>query len=153
MLSMYAQCTSQFKIGSQLRYFFVKDRIAPEENRFNSQNTRKCNFIGEKKDKQKSRKSLFESLSKNTWKYMRLKYLDQLRKDKISIAVSARSRSHSLIDNCSLFIRYKEYKSQATSYKYGLCSHSLQQSRRQYSFFSRSAKPADGLKQLHINFA
>ena len=33
MLSMYAQCTSQFKIGSQLRYFFVKDRIAPEENR------------------------------------------------------------------------------------------------------------------------
>ena len=75
------------------------------------------------------------------------------KKDKISIAVSARPRSHSLIDNCSLFIRYKEYKSQATSYKYGLCSHSLQQSRRQYSFFSRSAKPADSLKQLHINFA
>ena len=40
-------------------------------------------------------------------------------------------------------------KSQATSYKYRLCSHSLQQSMRQYSFFSRSAKPAGGIKQLH----
>ena len=32
------------------------------------------------KNKQKSHKSLFESLSKNTWKYMELKYLNQLRK-------------------------------------------------------------------------
>ena len=30
------------------------------------------------KNKQKSHKSLFESLSKNTWKHMELKYLDQL---------------------------------------------------------------------------
>ena len=33
--------------------------------------------------------------------------------------------------------------------EYRLCSHSLQQSRHQYSFFSRSAKPAGGFKQLH----
>ena len=77
---------------------------------------------------------------------MRLKYLDQLRK-KTSV-VSSWSRSHSPIVGCSLFIRHKEYKSQATSYKsYRLCSHSLQQSRRQYSFLS-SAKPAGGFKQL-----
>ena len=39
-------------------------------------------FHREKKDenKQKSHKNLFESLSKNTWKHMELKYLDQLRK-------------------------------------------------------------------------
>ena len=29
------------------------------------------------KNKQKSHKSLFESLSKNTWKHMELKYLDR----------------------------------------------------------------------------
>ena len=60
-----------------------------------------------------------------------------------------RRSSHSPIDNCGLFIRHQEYKSQVTSYKYSLCSHSLEQSRRQYSFFSRSAKPACGFKQLH----
>ena len=38
-----------------------------------------------------------------------------------------------LIDNCGLFIRHEEYKSQATSYKYRLRNHSPQQSRRQYS--------------------
>ena len=38
---------------------------------------------------------------------------------------------------------------QDCSYKYRLCSHSPEQSRRQYSFFSRSAKPACGFKQLH----
>ena len=36
-------------------------------------------------------------------------------------------------------------------YKYRLRSHSLQQSRRKYRFFSSSAKAADGLKQLHNN--
>ena len=56
---------------------------------------------------------------------------------------------HSPIDNCGLFIWHEEYKSQLTSYKYRLCSYSLQQSRRQYSFFSRSAKSAGGFKQLH----
>ena len=84
-------------------------------------------FHREKKtNKQKSHKSLFESLSKNTWRYMKLKYLDQLRKK--TGTVSSWSRSQSPIDNCSLFIRYKvENKSQATSYKYMLCGHSPQQ--------------------------
>ena len=79
-------------------------------------------------------------------KHMKLKYLDQLRK-KTSI-VSLWSQSHSPMDNRSLFTRHKECKSQATSYKYRVCSHSLLQSRRQYSFFSRSAKPAGGFQQL-----
>ena len=38
-------------------------------------------FHLEKTNKQKSHKILFESLSKITWKYMELKYLDQLRKN------------------------------------------------------------------------
>ena len=37
-------------------------------------------FHWEKIKQTKSHKSLFERLSKNTWKYMKLKYLDQLRK-------------------------------------------------------------------------
>ena len=102
---------------------------------------------GKQTNKQKSHKSLLESFSKNTWKYTKLKYLDQLRK-KTSIA-SLWSRSHSTIDNCSLLIRNKEYKSQATSYKDRLCSHSLLQSRRQHIFLSRSEKPAGGFKQFH----
>ena len=36
MLSIYGRCTRQFKIGSKLRFFFAKDRMAPEANRFNS---------------------------------------------------------------------------------------------------------------------
>ena len=95
MLSIYGRCTRQFKIGSKLRFFFAKDRMAPEANRFNSflRILRKCNFFGKKTNKQKSHKSLFESLSKNAWKYMELKYLDQLRK-KTSV-VSSWLRSHS----------------------------------------------------------
>ena len=85
---------------------------------------------------------------KLVWKFIEeLKYLDQLRKR--TSVVSSWSWSHSPIDNCSLFIRHEECKSQATNYKYRQCSHSLQQSGRQYSFFSRSAKPAGGFKQLH----
>ena len=59
----------------------------------------KCNFIERKKttNKQKRHKSLFESLSKNTWKHMELKYLDQIRK-KTSVA-SSWSRSHSPIES------------------------------------------------------
>jgi len=117
----------------------------------------------------KSHKSLFESVSRNTWKYMKLKYVDQLRK-KTSI-VSSWSRSHSPIDNCSMvadnchsskrhkcvnsrlnfnYFELKMNKSQVTlSYKCRLCSHSQQQSRRQYGFFSRSAKPAGVFTQLH----
>ena len=36
MLSIYGRCTRQFKIGSKLRFFFAKDRMAPEASRFNS---------------------------------------------------------------------------------------------------------------------
>ena len=100
---------------------------------------------------------------------MKLKYLDPLRK-KTSI-VSSWSRSHSPIDNCSMvadnchsskrhkcvnfrlnfnYFELKMNKLQVTlSYKCRLCSHSQQQSRRQYGFFSRSAKPGGGFKQLH----
>ena len=72
--------------------FFREDRTAPEANRL-------MQFHRKKKDKneQKSHKSLFESLSKNTWKHMELKYLDQLWK-KTSV-VSSWSRSHSLIES------------------------------------------------------
>ena len=64
------------------------------------------------KNKQKSHKSLFESLSKNTWKYMELKYLDQLQKKTSFLhdREAIRRSSHSPIDNCSLFIRHQEYK-------------------------------------------
>ena len=100
---------------------------------------------------------------------MKLKYLDPLRK-KTGI-VSSWSRSHSPIDNCSMVAdnchsskRHKcvnfrlnvnnfeleMNKSQVTlRYKCRLCSHSQQQSRCQYGFFSRSAKPGGGFKQLH----
>ena len=36
MLSIYGRCTRQFKIGSWLRFFSAKDRMAHEANRFNS---------------------------------------------------------------------------------------------------------------------
>ena len=36
MLAIYGRCTRQFKIGSKLRFFFVKDGMVPEANRFNS---------------------------------------------------------------------------------------------------------------------
>ena len=70
MLSIYGQCTRQFKIGSYLRFFFAKDRTAPEANHFNSfLRILEMQFHRKKKDKnkQKSHKSLFESLLKNTW--------------------------------------------------------------------------------------
>ena len=69
MLSIYGQCTRQFKIGSYLRFFFAKDRTVPEANRFNSfLRILQMQFHRKKKDKnkQKSHKSLFESLLKNT---------------------------------------------------------------------------------------
>ena len=67
MLSIYGLCTRQFKIGSKLRFFFAKDRMAPEANRFNSFLRILENAISSgKKNKQKSHNSLFESLSKNT---------------------------------------------------------------------------------------
>ena len=48
--------------------FFAKDRMVPEEKRFNSYRTRECYFIYKKKTrKRKSHESLFESLSKNRY--------------------------------------------------------------------------------------
>ena len=129
--------------------FFSRDGMAPEEN---------ClilrileNAILSEKNKQTNKKAtivFYKVYRENTWKYMKLKYLDRLQK-KTSI-VSSWSRSHSPIDNCSLFIRHKEYvASNYCSYKCWLCSHSQQQSRCQYGFFSRSAKPAGAFQQLH----
>ena len=70
MLSIYGQCTRQFKIGSYLRFFFAKDRTAPEANHFNSfLRILEMQFHRKKKDKnnkKKGHKSLFESLLKNT---------------------------------------------------------------------------------------
>ena len=149
MLSIYGRVRVSLKLEASWEIF---SRMAPEANRFNSFLRILENAISlEKTNKRKSNKSLFESLLKNTWKYMELKYLDQLRKKTSVVSSWSRSHSpsHSPIDKCGLFIRLEEYKSQATSYKYRLCSHSLQQSRRQYSFFSRSAKTAGGFKQLH----
>ena len=65
MLSTYGRGKRQFKIGSQLTFFFAKDRTAPEANRFNSfLRILEMQFNRKKKDKnkQKSHKSLFESL-------------------------------------------------------------------------------------------
>ena len=64
MLSMYGQCTLKLA-----EIFFAKDRTAPEANRFNSfLRILEMQFQRNEKDKnkQKSHKSLFESLSKNT---------------------------------------------------------------------------------------
>ena len=83
MLSIYGQCTRQFKIGSYLRFFFAKDRAAPEANRFHWKKK-------DKNNKKKGHKSLFESLLKNTWKYMELKYLDQ-KEDKCCLFIIAKS--------------------------------------------------------------
>ena len=69
MLSIYGRCTRQFKIGSYLRFFFTKDRMVSEANRFNSfLRILEMQFHRKKKhkNKQKSHKSLLESLSKNT---------------------------------------------------------------------------------------
>ena len=85
-------------------------------------------------------------------KHMKLKYLEWPRKK--TIIVSSWSQSHSLIDTvvtaACLSDILNKYKSLATSYKCRLCSHSLQQSRCQYtySFFSHPAKPTGGFKQL-----
>ena len=65
MLSIYGPCTRQFKIGSWLRFFFAKDRMAPEANRFNSflRMLQKCNFI-RKKNKQTKK------LQEPAWKFI-----------------------------------------------------------------------------------
>ena len=62
MLSIYGRCTRQKEANWD---FFAKDRTAPEANRFNSfLRVLQMQFHRKKKDKnkQKSYKSLFESL-------------------------------------------------------------------------------------------
>ena len=57
MLSIYGQCTRQFKIESYLRFFFAKDRTAPEANRFNSfLRILEMQFHRKKKDKNNNKK-------------------------------------------------------------------------------------------------
>ena len=116
--------------------------MAPEANRFNSFLKILENAIssGKKKNKQKATRACLKVYLKTHGTKVPL---PATKEDKCCFFMIANhSPNHSPIDNCGLFIRLEEYKSQATSYKYSLCSHSLQQSRRQYSFFSRSAKPA-----------
>ena len=73
------------------------------------------------------------------------------KEDNCGFFMIARPLAESLADRNlqPVYPTWRITKSQATSYKYRLCSHSLQQSMRHYSFFSRSAKPAGGFKQLH----
>ena len=99
---------------SQLRFFSRRIEWRPKKIVF----IRRILGNAISSGKKKSHKSLFESVSRNTWKYMKLKYVNQVRK-KASI-VSSWSRSHSPIDNCSLFIRHKNinHKQLATNTGY-----------------------------------
>ena len=57
------------KLEASPDFFFAKDRMAPEANRFNSLLRKLENAVSSgkiKPNKQKSHKSLFESLSKTT---------------------------------------------------------------------------------------
>ena len=58
MLSIYGRCTRQFKIGSKLRFFFAKDRMAPEANRFKSflRILENANSSGKKKTHKQTKK-------------------------------------------------------------------------------------------------
>ena len=100
--SPYMVCVRVRKLAE---IFFAKDRTAPEANRLNSfLRILEMQFHRKKKDKnkQKSHKSLFESLSKNTWKHTELKYLHQLRKKTKVLFLhdreAIRRSSHSPID-------------------------------------------------------
>ena len=113
---------------------------------------KKCNFIDRKKTKQtkKPQELVWRFVEKHMKTHGTKVPWPATKEDKCCFFMIAKPfASHSPIDNRGLFIRHQEYKSQVTSYKYRPCSHSLKQSRRQYSFFSRSAKPAGGFKQLH----
>ena len=118
----------------------------------------KCNFIERKKTKtnKKATRACLKVCRKShesTWNYSTLTSYERRQVLFLHDREAIRRSSHSPVDNCALFIRHQEYISQVTSYKYRLCSHSLEQSRRQYSFFSRSAKPGCGFKQVHNNLA
>ena len=73
MLSIYGRCTRQFKIGSLLRFFFAKDRTAPEGNRFNLfLRILEMQFHRKKKDKNKQKATraclkVCRKTHENTW--------------------------------------------------------------------------------------
>ena len=111
MLSIYGQCSASSKLEAS--WDFCSRRIEWRPSKIVlilNRTLENAISSGNKINKQESHKSLFESLSKNTWKYRKLKYLDQIRKT--TSIVSSWSRNHSPVDNCSLFIRHKEYHKQ-----------------------------------------
>ena len=75
MLSIYGWCMCQFKIGNQLRFFFVKDRTAPEANCSNSfLRIIEMQFHRKKKDKHKQKATraclkVCRKTHENTWNY------------------------------------------------------------------------------------
>ena len=117
MLPIFGQCTRQFKTGNLLRFYFAKDRITPEEDRFNSQNTRKCNIT--RKNKQTSKQKSHRSKRKVIEKRMKIhetKNTSTSYERRQEFFVSSRWQGHSPINNCSLFIRHKEdHKQLATN--------------------------------------
>ena len=127
--------------------------MAPEANCFNSfLRILEMQFHRKTKTNKKAWRACLKVCRKtheNTWSSSTLTSYERRQVLFLHDREAIRRSSHSPLDNCGLFIRHQEYKSQVTSYKYRLCSLSLEQSRRQYSFFSRSAKPACGFKQLH----
>ena len=144
------------KLEASWDFSFARDRTAPEANRFNSfLRILEMQFRPKKKDKKQTKKpqelvwKFFEKHMKTHGTKSTLTSYERRQVLFLHDCEAIRQSSHSPMDNCGLFIRHQEYKSQVTSYKYRLCSHSLEQSRRQYSFFSRSAKPACGFRQLH----
>ena len=149
MLSIYGWCTCQFKIGRQLKRIEPKQIVLIHFLEY-----QKCNFIERKKtttNKKATRACLkvCRKTRENKWNLSTLTSYERRQVLFLHDREAIRRSSQSPIYKCGLFIRHQEYKSQVTSQKYRLCSHSLEQSRRQYSFFSCSAKPACGFKQLH----
>ena len=108
------------KLEEPAEILFAKDRMAPEGDRFHSQNTRKCNFIGKKKKPQ-------EFVWKCIEKHMKI-HETKIRRPatKEDKYVSSWSRSHSPIDSCSLFIRNKNinHKQLATNTGYAAIHYS-----------------------------
>ena len=128
------------KLEANWDLFLAKDRMAPEANHFNSSNTRKCNFIG-KKETKKPQELVWKFIEKHIKIHKTKIPWPATKEDKWCFLWSrSHSPSHSPIDNCSLFIRHEEDKSQATSYKYRLCSHSL---------LTAIQTSVYGFKQLH----
>ena len=106
--------------------FFAKDRMAPEEIVLLLRIL--DNAISPGKQTKKPQEFVWKIIEKaheNTWNSTK-PWIPRPRQvfifmsdEQAAVIVSSWSRSHSLIDNCSLFIRHKEYKSDATSYNCG----------------------------------